>query len=788
MGKGIFGSIRNRVLVSFVAIVFTFILVIMVATGFLSRSLVNDLVEQNASALVQSYARIIKLWQDERTRELEQLANSALLETLDWDRIEPFLQRQIERSDSSHLIYFVATPDGNYNTTKHRNAGNLANRDYFPRVLAGETVISDPIISISTGEKIIVIATPIWNAEKSLVIGLLGLSIDLIEIYNNVDKFHKVHPDSNVFIVDKQGYFLTHYTTSLIMEARLQDYFPYWDTLLKEQAGSFSQIYEGISYRTFFHKLSGTENWTIITQIPTSFFTDPIKQLIYYLMAISTVCFILVFYLGSWFTSTIAEPIVELNTIFRQGAAGDLTVRAEVSSSDELGETRASFNRMMDTIGTMTYYDPLTGLPNRQYFLDHLNVSLAETPTIILALVSVRGLSELKTLLGSEVTDAILVRLAELLRTVCDREIVVAKIADAEFGVIIPSTTTGVLSIIDHLDNIISQPLYFDKEDLTIRLFGGISISEGDELTAESFYQQAQTALYEAERSINEQLKLYNPNTHHAMVDRIRFQTEIRSALEKEQFTVFYQPIVDLKTGAIVGKESLIRWIHPVRGLLMPNDFLEIAEQGGFIEEIGEYMLNKVCAQHKTWQDQGFEVGWVSVNISANHFRSTHFPSLVKSILDTYGMPPHVLRIEITEDAMLSPTPEVLQNFQDLRNMGVYLVIDDFGTAYSTLEYLVRYPMETLKIDRAFISHVDLNLRTQGLVRSIIGMGQNLNMITVAEGVERPNQIQLLREMGCIQAQGYYFSHPRPAEEFPKLMEELATQLRRDGFFEIQES
>lgn len=784
MGKGIFGSIRSRVLVLFIAIVFTFVIVVLIATGLLSRSVVNDLVQKNAVALVQSYARNIEIWREERIHELKQLANSDVLESMDWEQIEPHLQRQMEQSESSYRHFFVATLDGNYNTTTQRNAGNVLDRPYFAPVLTGQTVISDPLISRSSGEKIIVVATPIWNRDKTEVQGVLGLSIGLVQIHTSVSEFRKLHPASNVFIVDEQGYFLTHESTEKIMEVRLQDEYPDWNKQALARLGSFSYAFEGVGYRSFFYTLGGDSNWSVVVQLPTSYFSEPIKQLIYYLMAISTACFLLVLHLGSWFTSTITEPIVELNEIFRQGAAGDLTVRAEVSSSDELGETRASFNRMMDTIGTMTYYDPLTRLPNRQYFLDHLSQCLAETPTVILALVSVRGLSELKTLLGSEVTDSILVHLAELLQNVCGGGTTVARIADAEFGVIVPSTITGVLSMIDSLDNLISQPFYVAKEDLTIRLFGGISISEGDTLQAEVFYQQAQTALYEAERSINEQLKLYNPNTHHAMVDRLRFQTEIRSALEKERFVAFYQPIIDLKTGSIVGKEALIRWRHPTKGILAPGEFLDVAEQGGFIEEIGEYMLNQVCNQHKKWLADGIDSGWVSVNISAKHFRSPHFSSFVQSLLRKHGISPHLLRLEITEDAMLSPSPEVLQNFQDLRNMEILLAIDDFGTAYSTLDYLVRYPMETLKIDKTFISHVDLNLRTQGLIRSIIGMGKNLNMVTVAEGVERLSQIRLLREMGCSEAQGFYFSRPVPADEFLTIKEEWEQRLRKDGFLE----
>lgn len=508
-----------------------------------------------------------------------------------------------------------------------------------------------------------------------------------------------------------------------------------------------------------------------------AFFNEPVNRLMNRLMMVTIVGLVLVLGLGSWFASTIADPIVELNEIFKRGAQGDLTVRAEVTSSDELGETRASFNQMMNTIGTMTYYDPLTRLPNRQYFLDYLDKTLLENPTVILVLVSIRDLSEIKTLFGPKVTDGILSYLAERLQAVCDDGLVMGRIADAEFGMIIPSDTPGVLRTIDRLDNLLAEPLHFQSHDMHVHLFGGMSINEDENLRGDAFFQQAQTALYEAEHSSGERLKLYDSTTHSDLVSRLRLQTEIRAGLDKRQFTAFYQPIVDLEHNMIVGKEALIRWEHPTRGLLLPGDFLQTAEQGGLIEEIGEYMLNHVCTQHQKWLAEGLDLGWVAVNISANQFRSPNFPSLVHRVLRSHRLPASLLRIEITEDAMLSPTPDVLRNFEELRKMGVYLAIDDFGTAYSTLEYLIRYPLETLKIDRAFIDQMDVENRARGLVRSIVGIGKNLSMMVVAEGVEREEQLQLLRTMNCNEAQGYLFSRPLPPQDYPRATQELRDRL-----------
>ncbi|HKM43763.1 MAG TPA: EAL domain-containing protein [Limnochordia bacterium] len=756
-------------------------LFVLTTTGMLTRALVNDLVEDRALDLVQNQSHIIHRWLAERVTELELQANSSILETLDWNTIEPYLQRRISQSADYFLLYFMATPDGLYHTTSMRNAGRVDDRSYFPKVMAGETAISEPLISRSTDERIIVIATPIWSEDGMEVTSLLGLSIDLVTMLQDSANLVRDDTDMRMYLVDSEGYFILHDDPDLIMYGRFQDIYTNWDEEGTQETNSFTGTRDGVDYRVFYHKLSGISDWSVVVEVPMSFFSQPVNSLMLRLLLVSVFGLILVVVLGSWFASTISEPIVDLNQIFKRGAQGDLTVRAKVTSADELGETRSSFNQMMNTIGTMTYYDPLTGLPNRQHFLDSLEKSLAENATVILVLVSLRDLSEIKTLVGPKVTDGILRTLAETLQAVSDDSLIMGRMADAEFGMIIPSSTNGVLRTIDRLDNLLGHPLHFAANDVSLHIYGGISISEGDDLQADAFLQQAQTALYEAEHSAGEQLKLYNSKTHHAMVERLRFQSEIRAGLDKKEFVAFYQPIVDLESNVVVGKEALIRWQHPTRELLMPADFLQAAEQGGFIDEIGEYMLHWVCSQHQVWLAEGLNLGWVAVNVSANHFRSPHFPDLLKTILRTYKLSASILRIEITEETMLSPTPDVLQNFEQLRKMGVHVAIDDFGTAYSTLEYLIRYPVESLKIDKAFIDQVDVGFRAQGLVRSIVGMGRNLSMGIVAEGVERENQLHLLRTMDCNEAQGYLFSRPLPAEEYPAASLELDNRLKSEA-------
>lgn len=782
MGKWSFSSIRQRILAYFIAIILVFTITIMIISGVLSRIIVNNLMEQNATSIVQTQYQIMENWKQSRMSLLKQLANNAILESMDWEQIEPFLQRLMVDAEEHHLSYFVATPDGNFNTTLGRDTGDILERKYFEQVFAGETVTSPPLVSLFSDEKIIIMATPIKDEDDSKVIGLLGSSIQLDKIQTNLDKLNFGKTESNVFIIDKEGNFIVDSEPEPLMESRIQELYPPWDTISNQEMGFFDYTRLGTKYRMFFLNNADLSDWTVLVEIPMRFFNEPVKQLIISLLFASLFCFILVLIAGSWFSSSITKPFTELNKLIKQGAEGILTVRAKIRRRDEIGEVSDSFNKMMDIIGTMTYYDPLTGLLNRPYFLDRLKGCFNEDTSIILALVSIQGLSEIKALLGPEIIDTLLINLANNLQTLNKSNVIVSRIAEAEFAVAIASDDANVLFMIEQIEKLIKTPIRVQEHLISTRLICGISICDNKDMDVDDFFRQAQTALYEAERSTSHPVKLYSPQIHDAIIRRLRFQTEIQTALNRQQFTIYYQPIIDLEKRSVMGKEALIRWNHPIRGLLLPGEFLMAAEEGGFIEEIGCYMLKHVCKQHKNWLKSGLNLGWVSVNISPKQFRTPHFSTMVQDILNTAGYPAEQLRIEITEDAMLSPTPAVLKNFRNFRDMGVQLSIDDFGTSYATLDYLVSYPMETLKIDRSFINYVVEDDRTQGLVRSIIGMGKNLSMTTIAEGVERYEQLNVLRHMGCLEAQGFLFSKPIFWKDYPKVHSRLQEQLQNDYF------
>jgi EAL domain-containing protein (putative c-di-GMP-specific phosphodiesterase class I) len=253
-------------------------------------------------------------------------------------------------------------------------------------------------------------------------------------------------------------------------------------------------------------------------------------------------------------------------------------------------------------------------------------------------------------------------------------------------------------------------------------------------------------------------------------VERQWLENDLRLAMAREEFVLHYQPKMDLKTGAIIGVEALIRWRHPVRGLVSPAQFIPIAEDCGFIVPIGRWALGEACRQARAWQDAGLPPMCIAVNISAVELRARDFVAGVRAILTETGIEPRHLELELTETFLMQDLESTSAVLRALKDMGVHLALDDFGTGYSSLSYLKRFPIDTLKIDRSFVSDLTTDADDASIVNAVISMGKSLHMGVVAEGVETREQLEFLREQGCPEAQGYYFSQPLVAAELVQLL------------------
>jgi EAL domain-containing protein (putative c-di-GMP-specific phosphodiesterase class I) len=315
------------------------------------------------------------------------------------------------------------------------------------------------------------------------------------------------------------------------------------------------------------------------------------------------------------------------------------------------------------------------------------------------------------------------------------------------------------------------QPFTFGQhEDVVIGCALGVSIYPADGASGEALVKSASAALNHAAQSGSNQCHFFSNEMNDRARHRLTVESGIRRGLANREFLVYYQPKIDVNNTRVAGMEALIRWRDPERGLVSPAEFIPVAEESGLIEQIGQWVLEETCAQNQRWQAEGLPPVKASVNVSARQFRNRNFVALVEEVLARTGLDPRWLELEITESMLMGDIEAIIKRMEDIRRVGVSLSIDDFGTGYSSLSYLSRFPITTLKIDRAFIADVQTNPHTAEIARAIIGLSRGLDLEVVAEGAEVIEQIDFLRAHGCELVQGFYYSRPLPAEEFAQML------------------
>lgn len=438
--------------------------------------------------------------------------------------------------------------------------------------------------------------------------------------------------------------------------------------------------------------------------------------------------------------------------------------------------------KMVDEkIATLAFYDSLTGLPNRQLLMDRLRLALASTvrsgKTGALLLIDLDNFKTINDTLGHDVGDALLQQVAQRLRA-CIREVdTVARLGGDEFVVMLEDLDEDVLEAAEQAEStggkIIGElnrvyPLGAHECRSTASL--GAVLFRSAHMAMEDLLKQADIAMYQAKKAGRNTLRFFDPQMQESINARVLLEAELRHALAKQQFQLYYQIQVD-QLGHPFGAEALIRWVHPERGLVTPMEFIPLAEETGLILPIGQWVIETACAQIKAWEKNSWSRDLVlSVNVSASQFHQPEFVAQTRTILERHGINPNLLMFELTEGIMLKDTEDTIAAMNALKKTGVQFALDDFGSGYSSLQYLKRLPLHQLKIDRSFIRDIAIDDSDKAIVCTVIAMAQSLNLDVIAEGVETEEQRQFLLANGCSRCQGYLFSWPVPIEQFESLL------------------
>lgn len=424
-----------------------------------------------------------------------------------------------------------------------------------------------------------------------------------------------------------------------------------------------------------------------------------------------------------------------------------------------------------DRIRYLAHFDELTGLPNRTQLNDRAKyaISLAKRNNESLAVmfINLDCFKDINDTLGHSIGDALLVEIAKRLRNALREEDTVARFGGDEFIVMLPvAGPSGAAQVAQKLLDIIMQPYDIGQYDLNVTASIGIAIYPEDGENLETLSSNADIAMYRAKQDGHNGYCFFTAEMQAYSARNLQLVSALHHAVEKDQLHLVFQPQLSLRNGRIIGTEALLRWTHPELGAVSPAEFIPIAENSGLILPIGEWVLRQAVRQTKTWLEEGITPLVMAVNLSAVQFRHHDLPDLVTRILDEEGLPPEYLELELTEGVATHNPQGAIAVMDDLHERGIRMSIDDFGTGYSSLSYLKKFKAYKLKIDQSFVRNIIVDQEDSAIVDAIICMAKSLGMQTIAEGVETAGQLEFLREHGCDEVQGYYFSKPLSAGQF----------------------
>ncbi|MCU6796507.1 EAL domain-containing protein [Paenibacillus sp. WQ 127069] len=440
-----------------------------------------------------------------------------------------------------------------------------------------------------------------------------------------------------------------------------------------------------------------------------------------------------------------------------------------------IGQDITANKRTEERIRHMAYYDDMTGLPNRSLFVNQLNdvISSAYPHHGFLAvfLIDIDRFKVVNDCFGHDYGDMLLLQLAERFSRCITPDDFLARTQGDEFALFFTgrSDTVSVTELAEQVMAVLEEPFTLDAFQLHITASIGIALLSDEELDAETLIKYADIALTHAKNKGKQTYQVFNTEMKSDSLQRLTLENDLRRALSHNELMLYYQPQMDIETGDIVGFEALIRWLHPVRGLVPPNEFIPYAEESGLIVPIGEWVMQEACRQNKQWQDEGFLFVPVSVNLSTRQFLQHNLRDQVSEVLQRTGLAASYLELEITESSTMD-VDFAIGVLLELKALGVKISIDDFGTGYSSLSYLKRFPIDKLKIDQSFVRDIMTDPNDAAIVASIISMTRHMNLRVIAEGVETEDQLVFLRNNHCNEIQGYWFSPPVSTFKVEELM------------------
>jgi len=479
---------------------------------------------------------------------------------------------------------------------------------------------------------------------------------------------------------------------------------------------------------------------------------------------------------------SLPQSVIERACSMLQRSLDVTLVRMCQSFEDERQRAHEELSRRQDELAFMATHDGLTGLPNRTLILDRVEQMLvrarrSQTPVAAL-FIDLDNFKTINDTLGHGIGDQLLRAVAARLEGVVRDIDALGRLGGDEFVVVAEgmSLAAGPELIAERLLSALKLPFNLEGAERTrLSVTASVGIAMGDRPSAEELLRDADIAMYRAKWDGKNGYVVFESGMEHDIQSRMELEMDLRDAYENEEFFVVYQPTFDLRTMTPTGMEALIRWRHPRRGIVQPDDFVPLLEETGLIVDVGRWVLHEACRQAASWRDAGHQIG-IAVNVSARQLDRDEFVEEVREAIEQSGVVAETLTLEVTETTIMSDAEETAERLARLKELGVRVAIDDFGTGYSSLSYLQRFPVDALKIDRSFITRLREDADGETLIRTLVQLGKSLSIETLAEGIEQAHELTLLRQESCDVGQGFLFARPLGVEDCQAFLEKWASQ------------
>jgi len=652
---------------------------------------------------------------------------------------------------------YLATESGklySYPSTAFEKDFKPADAGWYNKAIDKNGIIwGSPFKDSKTGTTLVTTAIPVYPGDDSekQPIGVLAIEISLDEISDKLNDMY-VGKTNHPYLLDENGRMLVYHDRQLQGKNIPRNEVLNAINSSTSSSVNFKCVNSGILHKQFavFKKIDSL-GWTLVADIHMDELSSDTHALLFNVIIVGGITLLIAILISSLFSGTLTGNIKLL--------------------MEQLQIQAIELSRKNDELDFIANHDPLTELPNRRFLMRRLESALktaqAQDGILALLFLDLDRFKNINDSLGHDVGDMLLVAVSKrLLENVRGTDTVCRQGGD-EFIVLIENAHDK--SEISHISNRIlesfKQSFILKNHEINATISVGVSIFPDDGDTAEMLMKYTDIAMYNAKEKGKNNVQFFNKSMSHKVSRKSSLDSDLHKALEYGEFSLNYQPQFELNTGDITGMEALLRWSHPRLGNIPPNEFIPLAEDSGLIIPIGKWVLETACIQAKHLFDGGLEIK-TAVNISPCQFVQPGFVEMVSQVLDETQLKPHLLQLEITEGIAIYNEEHTISVLEQLNAMGVTTSIDDFGTGYSSLSLLRKLPIQTLKIDRSFISGVPENLDDISIINAITAMAKNLRLDIIAEGVEEAAQMDFLRSIGCDKVQGYYTGRPVPAQEF----------------------